>query len=131
MSFIGGLLPGQVSRSGCLSLPTRVGAGNPGDARNLRRRIPDSATRQGLDLCAVLAILEGNPGRLDRFRGAGMARPERSAGRRNGAVGALRETRGTGAAVKIVGWNIRAGGGARCEALAAQLRRWQPDVVAL
>jgi len=46
-------------------------------------------------------------------------------------VGALRETRGTGAAVKIVGWNIRAGGGARCEALAAQLRRWQPDVVAL
>ncbi len=33
--------------------------------------------------------------------------------------------------VRIVGWNIRAGGGRRWEALAAQLARWTPDVVAL
>jgi exonuclease III len=33
--------------------------------------------------------------------------------------------------VRIIGWNIRAGGGRRAEALAAQLRRWAPDVVAL
>jgi exonuclease III len=33
--------------------------------------------------------------------------------------------------VRIIGWNIRAGGGSRAEALAAQLGRWAPDVVAL
>ena len=33
--------------------------------------------------------------------------------------------------MRIVAWNIRAGGGRRAEALAAQLRRWQPDLVAL
>jgi exonuclease III len=32
---------------------------------------------------------------------------------------------------RIVAWNIRAGGGQRSLALAAQLRRWRPDVVAL
>ena len=33
--------------------------------------------------------------------------------------------------MRIVGWNIRAGGGRRSEALAAQLARWTADVVAL
>ena len=33
--------------------------------------------------------------------------------------------------VRIVGWNIRAGGGVRGTALAAQIERWRPDVVAL
>src|SRR5262245_619620 len=33
--------------------------------------------------------------------------------------------------MRIVGWNIRAGGGQRGEAIAAQLRRFTPDVVAL
>ncbi len=33
--------------------------------------------------------------------------------------------------MRIVGWNIRAGGGRRVGALAAQLARWMPDVVAL
>ena len=33
--------------------------------------------------------------------------------------------------MRIVGWNIRAGGGVRAAALAAQLGRWAPDVVAL
>jgi exonuclease III len=33
--------------------------------------------------------------------------------------------------VRIVGWNIRAGGGRRAQALAAQLARWAPDVVVL
>jgi len=33
--------------------------------------------------------------------------------------------------VRIVGWNIRAGGGRRAEALAGQLERWRADVVAL
>ena len=33
--------------------------------------------------------------------------------------------------MRIVGWNIRAGGGRRWESLAAQLARWAPDVVAL
>jgi exonuclease III len=33
--------------------------------------------------------------------------------------------------VRIVGWNIRAGGGQRGDAVAAQLRGWRPDVVAL
>ncbi len=33
--------------------------------------------------------------------------------------------------MRIVGWNIRAGGGRRCEWLTAQLARWTPDVVAL
>lgn len=33
--------------------------------------------------------------------------------------------------MRIVSWNIRAGGGRRLEALAAQLRCWAPDVVAL
>lgn len=34
-------------------------------------------------------------------------------------------------ALRIVSWNIRAGGGHRVAALAAQLMRWRPDVVAL
>src|SRR5262245_13129482 len=50
--------------------------------------------------------------------------PESSRFRRLGKVGYT-------PAVRIVGWNIRAGGGRRCEALADQLRRWGPDVVAL
>lgn len=33
--------------------------------------------------------------------------------------------------MRIVAWNIRAGGGRRVEAIADQLRRWRPDVVAL
>jgi exonuclease III len=33
--------------------------------------------------------------------------------------------------VRIVSWNIRAGGGKRIEGIARQLRRWRPDVVAL
>jgi exonuclease III len=33
--------------------------------------------------------------------------------------------------VRIVAWNIRAGGGVRADAIARQLSRWQPDVVAL
>ena len=33
--------------------------------------------------------------------------------------------------MRIVGWNIRAGGGRRVAALAAQIARWTPDVVAL
>jgi exodeoxyribonuclease III len=33
--------------------------------------------------------------------------------------------------VRVIGWNIRAGGGRRIEAIADQLRRWRPDVVAL
>jgi exonuclease III len=33
--------------------------------------------------------------------------------------------------MRIVAWNIRAGGGRRIEAIADQLRRWRPDVVAL
>lgn len=33
--------------------------------------------------------------------------------------------------MRIVAWNIRAGGGARVDAIAAQLRRWRPDIVAL
>ena len=33
--------------------------------------------------------------------------------------------------MRIVAWNIRAGGGRRGEALATQLRHWSPDVVAL
>ena len=36
-----------------------------------------------------------------------------------------------GSRVRIVAWNIRAGGGRRVAALAAQLARWTPDVVAL
>jgi exonuclease III len=32
--------------------------------------------------------------------------------------------------MRIVAWNIRAGGGRRAEAIARQLERWQPDVVA-
>ena len=32
--------------------------------------------------------------------------------------------------MRIVAWNIRAGGGVRGEAIAAQLRRWHADVVA-
>lgn len=36
-----------------------------------------------------------------------------------------------GGSVRLVTWNIRAGGGRRVEALAAQLGRWRPDVVAL
>src|SRR5512145_2701034 len=33
--------------------------------------------------------------------------------------------------MRIVAWNIRAGGGSRVLAIAAQLVRWQADVVAL
>ena len=33
--------------------------------------------------------------------------------------------------MRIVAWNIRAGGGTRASAIARQLRRWAPDVVAL
>jgi exonuclease III len=33
--------------------------------------------------------------------------------------------------VRIVAWNIRAGGGGRVEGIASQLERWAPDVVAL
>lgn len=33
--------------------------------------------------------------------------------------------------MRIVAWNIRAGGGRRAEAIARQLGRWAPDVVAL
>src|SRR5262249_16624291 len=33
--------------------------------------------------------------------------------------------------MRIVGWNIRAGGGRRVTALAAQLARWPPDAVAV
>src|SRR5262249_5176994 len=33
--------------------------------------------------------------------------------------------------MRVVAWNIRAGGGARADAIARQLARWQPDVVAL
>ena len=33
--------------------------------------------------------------------------------------------------MRIIAWNIRAGGGRRSEAIADQLRRWRPDVVAL
>ena len=33
--------------------------------------------------------------------------------------------------MRIVGWNIRAGGGKRIEGIFEQLVRWQPDVVAL
>jgi exonuclease III len=33
--------------------------------------------------------------------------------------------------MRLIGWNIRAGGGIRASALAAQLGRWAPDVVAL
>jgi exonuclease III len=35
------------------------------------------------------------------------------------------------ARVRIVAWNIRAGGGTRVEAIARQLERWAPDVAAL
>ena len=33
--------------------------------------------------------------------------------------------------MRIIAWNIRAGGGRRIEPIADQLRRWRPDVVAL
>jgi exonuclease III len=33
--------------------------------------------------------------------------------------------------LRIIGWNIRAGGGVRADAIARQLGRWEPDVVAL
>lgn len=33
--------------------------------------------------------------------------------------------------MRVVAWNIRAGGGRRAEQIAAQLQAWQPDVVAL
>lgn len=38
---------------------------------------------------------------------------------------------GSGPALRIVAWNIRAGGGVRVEGIAAQLARWAPDIVAL
>lgn len=34
-------------------------------------------------------------------------------------------------AVRIVSWNIRSGGGRRRSDIAAQIKRWQPDIVAL
>lgn len=37
----------------------------------------------------------------------------------------------TNARIRIVAWNIRAGGGRRVEGIAEQLRRWRPDIVAL
>ena len=33
--------------------------------------------------------------------------------------------------MRLVSWNIRAGGGRRVEGIAEQIARWQPDVVAL
>ncbi len=33
--------------------------------------------------------------------------------------------------MRIISWNIRAGGGRRIVGIAAQLQRWQPDIVAL
>ena len=33
--------------------------------------------------------------------------------------------------MRVVAWNIRAGAGVRADAIARQLVRWQPDVVAL
>jgi exonuclease III len=33
--------------------------------------------------------------------------------------------------MRVVAWNIRAGGGVRCSAIERQLARWRPDVVAL
>ncbi len=33
--------------------------------------------------------------------------------------------------VRIIAWNVRAGGGKRIDVIAAQLRRWRPDVVTL
>ncbi len=33
--------------------------------------------------------------------------------------------------MRVVAWNIRAGGGVRADAIARQLTRWQPDVIAL
>ena len=33
--------------------------------------------------------------------------------------------------MRVVAWNIRAGGGVRADAIARQLTRWEPDVVAL
>ena len=33
--------------------------------------------------------------------------------------------------MRIVGWNIRAGGGRRVDTIAAQLAEWRPDIVAL
>ncbi len=33
--------------------------------------------------------------------------------------------------MRVVAWNIRAGGGVRADAIARQIARWQPDVVAL
>jgi exonuclease III len=43
------------------------------------------------------------------------------------AVARAADARGT----RVVFWNIRAGGGARVDAIARQLSRWAPDVVAL
>src|SRR5689334_2290776 len=34
-------------------------------------------------------------------------------------------------AVRLIAWNIRAGGGVRVAAIGRQLQRWAPDVVAL
>ena len=41
------------------------------------------------------------------------------------------EAQSTGTSMRIVAWNIRAGGGGRVAAIAAQLGRWQADVVVL
>ena len=46
--------------------------------------------------------------------------------RANGGLGAI-----SGPPVRLIAWNIRAGGGRRVDAILAQLARWTPDVVAL
>ncbi len=33
--------------------------------------------------------------------------------------------------MRLISWNIRAGGGVRADAIAAQIKRWQPDLIAL
>src|SRR5690606_36402236 len=43
----------------------------------------------------------------------------------------MREIEEPGARLRVVAWNIRAGGGRRVEGIAAQLGAWAPGVVAL
>ena len=38
---------------------------------------------------------------------------------------------GPNALLRVIAWNIRSGGGTRVASIAAQLRRWRPDLVAL
>lgn len=67
-----------------------------------------------------------NDARYECFAGG---RPEQS------ASGLVLEQRGVRSRkawpMRIVAWNIRAGGGKRAAAIAAQIRQWNPDVVAL